>query len=237
MFASSSFVSRSLRFSARVGCAVALWAGLLMAAPASGQQPAAASGPQPPAASAQQPPAAPGQKAPAGEKQSDLRNVMQLLAQVDSSEARFTEEKHVPALTRPLMLSGRLSYVRGGRVARTVFAPHEERLVVQGDLLTVESPARGTQTVSLRNYPAAWAFVEGFRATLGGDLPALERFYRPTFSGTVAAWSLELVPREEQMARYVESITFRGSRSTISTIQIAEAGGGRSLMKITPDSP
>ena len=135
------------------------------------------------------------------------------------------------------MLSGRLSYVRGGRVARSVFAPHEERLIVEGDTLTVESPARGTQTLSLRNYPAAWAFVEGFRATLAGDLPTLERYYRTTFGGNLASWSLELVPREEQMARYVESMTFRGSRGTLTAIQIAEAGGGRSLMKITPDVP
>jgi len=179
------------------------------------------------------PAAAPAQPAPKPE----LLALMQMLAQVSGSEARFTEEKHNAVLTRPLLLSGRLSYVRGGRVVRTVFAPNEERMIVEGDTLTVENPARGTQTLSLRNYPAAWAFVEGFRATLAGDLPTLERFYRTDLSGTLASWSLQLVPREEEMARYVESITFRGSRSTITAIQVAESGGGRSLMKITPDAP
>jgi len=169
--------------------------------------------------------------------QPELRAVMELLARVSSSEARFTEEKHLAALARPLLLSGRLSYARGGRVARTVFAPHEERLLVEGDTLTVESAGRGTQTLSLRNYPAAWAFVEGFRATLAGDLPTLQRYYRTAFRGDSVSWSLELLPREEQMARYVESITFRGSRGAITGIAIAETGGNRSLMKITPDVP
>ena len=179
------------------------------------------------------PAAAPAQPAP----QPELLTLMQMLAQVTASEARFTEEKHNAVLARPLLLSGRLSYVRGGRVVRTVFAPNEERLIVEGDTLTVENTARGTQTLSLRNYPAAWAFVEGFRATLAGDLPTLERFYRTDFSGNLSSWSLQLVLREEEMARYVESITFRGRRSTITAIQVAESGGGRSLMKITPDSP
>jgi outer membrane lipoprotein-sorting protein len=168
----------------------------------------------------------------------ELVRVMQLLAQVKSSDARFVEQKNIASLTRPLTLSGRLSYVRGGRVERTVQAPYEERLVVDGDTLVVENISRGEiLTVALRSHPGAWAFVEGLRATLGGDLATLERYYRTSFSGNVDAWTLELVPRDEQMARQVQSMRFRGRRAAITAIQVDEAGGNRSLMTITPEAP
>lgn len=168
----------------------------------------------------------------------ELVKVMQLLAQVKSSEARFVEQKSIASLTRPLTLSGRLSYVRGGRVERYVQAPYEERLVVDGDTLVVENISRGEiLTVALRSHPGAWAFVEGLRATLGGDLATLERYYRTGFSGNVDAWTLELVPRDEQMARQVQSMRFRGRRAAITAIQVDEAGGNRSLMTITREVP
>jgi len=164
--------------------------------------------------------------------------VMQLLAQVKSSEARFVEQKNIASLTRPLTLSGRLSYVRGGRVERYVQAPYEERLVVDGDTLVVENISRGEiLTVALSSHPGAWAFVEGLRATLGGDLGTLERYYRLSFSGNVDAWTLELIPRDEQMARQVQSIRLRGRRAVITAIQVDEPGGNRSLMTITPAAP
>jgi outer membrane lipoprotein-sorting protein len=169
---------------------------------------------------------------------SEFVKVMQLLAQVKKSDAHFVERKDIASLTKPLMLSGRLSYVRGGRVERYVQAPYEERLVVDGDTLVVENISRGEiLTVALRSHPGAWAFVEGLRATLGGDLATLERYYRPKFSGNVDAWTLELVPRDEQMARQVQSIRFRGRRAAITAIQVDEAGGDRSLMTITPEVP
>ena len=167
-----------------------------------------------------------------------LGQVMRLLSAVQASNVRFSETKTMSALSEPLVLSGKLSYARGGRIEKDVETPFRERTVIEGDTMTVESPARGeSRRYSLRASPAAWAFAEGLRATLGGDLAALERYYRVSFSGGVDDWRLELAPRDEEMARYVRSIEFRGRRAAITQIGVNEAGGNATLMAIRPDGP
>lgn len=167
-----------------------------------------------------------------------LEQVMRLLSEVKASTVRFSETKKMTALSEPLVLSGRLSYVRGGRIEKEVASPYRERTTIEGDTMTVESPARGeSRSYSLRASPAAWAFAAGLRATLGGDLAALVSYYRVSFSGGVDDWRLELVPRDEEMARYVRSIEFRGRRADITQIGVNEAGGNATLMAIRPDGP
>ena len=171
-------------------------------------------------------------------QESGLTKVMQLLAAVKTSSVRFTETKHMAALSEPLTLSGRLSYVRGGPVEKDVDAPYEERITVDGETLVIASPARGeSRSYALGGAPAAWAFVEGLRATLGGDLATLERYYRVSFGGSVEDWTLTLAPRDEEMARYIESIVFSGRRADITTIRISETGGNTTLTTIRPGAP
>jgi outer membrane lipoprotein-sorting protein len=170
-------------------------------------------------------------------QETELVKVMRLLSQVKSSTVRFTETKRMAALSAPLTLSGRLRYERGRVLERDVDAPYEERMIVEGQSVVVASPARGRiRSYALRGNPAAWAFVEGLRATLGGDLDTLEHYYRVSFRGAAGAWKLELVPLDEEMARRVESIVFRGSRADIASILVREAGGDSSLMTIRPDA-
>jgi len=174
----------------------------------------------------------------ASAQQSGLAQVMRLLSAVQASSVRFSETKRMAALSEPLVLSGRLSYLRGGRIEKDVEAPYLERTVIDGDTMLVESPARGeSRSYSLRASPAAWAFAEGLRATLGGDLALLERYYRITFGGSVEHWTLELAPRDEEMARYLRSIEFHGSGAQITQIGVNEAGGNTTVMTLRPDGP
>ncbi len=167
-----------------------------------------------------------------------LAQVMRLLSAVQASTVRFSETKRMAALSEPLALSGKLSYLRGGRIEKDVATPYRERIVIDGDSMRIESPARGeSRSYSLRASPAAWAFAEGLRATLGGDLAALERYYRTSFSGGVEDWTLELAPRDDEMARYVRSIEFHGRRADIVQISVKEAGGNTTVMALRPDGP
>jgi hypothetical protein len=161
---------------------------------------------------------------------------MQQLSAVKASTVRFTEVRRVAELTKPLELSGRLSYVRGGRIEKDIESPYRERTSIDGDTMVV-SPARGEpRRYALRGHPAAWAFIEGLRATLGGDLATLERYYRVSFSGGVDDWTLELAPRDEDAARYVKSIAFGGRGANVTSIRVSEAGGNSSVMTLRPDS-
>jgi hypothetical protein len=161
-----------------------------------------------------------------------LVQLMQGMAGVQSSSAIFTETKYVSALTAPLSLSGRLFYLRPGRVEKHVLAPYDEHLIAEDERLTLKKNGQSHNFV-LQSNPVAWAFVESIRATLSGDLLLLQRFYRTRLEGDRSAWQLILEPLDGQMLSYVQSIRISGHGNQIDRIETLEAGGDRSVMNIT----
>lgn len=166
----------------------------------------------------------------------DLAALMQEMAQVASSRARFVETRHIALLTQPLELKGSLTYERPHRLAKHVQSPVDELLSVDGDALTVLNRTKGEQRVlSLREQPAAGALVSSVRATLAGDVAELERHYRAELSGTRAVWRLRLVPRNSQVRRHVQEIVLSGAHARVERIESLETSGDRSIMTIMHD--
>jgi outer membrane lipoprotein-sorting protein len=164
--------------------------------------------------------------------------LMRALAEVKSSQARFVERKHIGILSAPLEHSGVLLYVAPDRLEKHTQAPGRENLLLERDRLTIESPERNQRrTVSLQDYPVVWAFVEGIRSTLAGDLPTLARFYEVRLEGAERRWRLVLQPRDPQMVEVVREIRLSGSQNRIDAIEIIETNGDRSVMTITRDKP
>ena len=167
-----------------------------------------------------------------------IGRLMQQLSEVEHSQARFVERKYLKVLTAPLELSGTLTYTRPGRLEKRTLKPKPETLTVADDKLTLENPARNERRVlKLQDYPVLWGFVESIRATLGGDIKALERFYRVELEGGPAKWQLYLAPRDRKMNEVISLIRIDGSQARIGTIEVQEAHGDRSVMKIVEDLP
>jgi outer membrane lipoprotein-sorting protein len=165
-----------------------------------------------------------------------LDQLMQGLARVQSSKARFVERKHLRILNAPLELSGTLVYTAPGHLEKHTLAPKPESLILDGDTLVVEDKTRNRRrTLTLTQYPVVWALVESIRSTLAGDLKTLNRFYRVSLEGNEQQWRLTLEPREIPMQRLLSYIRITGSRSALRQIDVVEAEGDRSLMTITDE--
>lgn len=165
----------------------------------------------------------------------DLAQLMKERGQVSYTHARFTEEKHSNLLATPLILSGTLRYDAPSRVEKHTESPFEERFVVDADTLLIERHKKRPRTLLLHDRPLLWAFVEGFRATLSGDLETLQMFYQARLHGDRDRWRLVLVPRHKAMSKRVESIHIEGKQAQITQIEIREVGGDSSRMRIHPD--
>ena len=165
----------------------------------------------------------------------DLQRLMNDLAQVKQAKANFVERKHIKILTAPLELSGTLIYSAPDRLEKHTLTPKAERIVVERDRLTIEAK-RQRRTLALASYPVLWAFVESIRATLAGDLQALNRFYSVSLQGSAENWSLTLVPREQKMRSMVSSIRIAGMQIHVGSIEIQEADGDYSIMTVTEDA-
>lgn len=167
-----------------------------------------------------------------------VEQLMRDLAQVKSARARFVERKHVTLLNAPLESSGTLVYTAPGRLEKHTLAPRPESLVLERDRLTLENKALNQhRTIVLQDQPVIWAFVEGIRSTLAGDLATLSRFYQVTLDGSERQWRLTLKPIEQDMRNVVSEIRIGGSRNRVNTIEIIETQGDRSVMTITGDAP
>ena len=188
---------------AGMGCVVAIGALLLSSAAALGQQ-------------------APG---------NDLGELMRQLAGRRHGEVSFVEQHFLKLLKHPAESYGELTYDAPDRLEKRTIEPKAETLTLAGDVLTVVRGGR-TRTLDLKAYPTLVPFIESIRATLAGDLPSLERLFTVDFAGTMAHWRLTLAPRDAQVAKAVSRVTIEGTNDMLTTLEIVETDGDRSLMTL-----
>jgi outer membrane lipoprotein-sorting protein len=159
--------------------------------------------------------------------------LMRALASRDHARAEFNEARYMRLLSRPVTLRGTLSYRAPDWLEKHTVSPSEEVLRVEGDRLSVDLPARRIhRQFQLQELPAVWGFVESIRATLRGDRGALERFYRVELEGEVRRWVLTLHPIDAKMADVITYVRLTGAGGRLSSVEIVEARGDRSVMKI-----
>ena len=160
--------------------------------------------------------------------------LLQLLAARRHGHVTFTEMQHLAMLDRPLQSSGELLYEAPDRLEKRTLKPKAQTLILEHGVLTARRGQR-THVMELRDYPQVVPFVESIRATLAGDRAALERFFRVQFDGTLAAWTLLLVPVDATLAGAVKDIRIEGERDAVRTVEIRQSDGDRSLLSIGPE--
>jgi Outer membrane lipoprotein carrier protein LolA-like len=166
----------------------------------------------------------------------DLDALMRLLAMRQHGHVQFVEQQFLSVLDHPLESSGEMSYDAPDRLEKRTLKPKAQTLVLEHGVLTARRGHR-TYVMELRDYPQVVPFVESIRATLAGDRAALERFFRVQFDGTLAHWTLLLVPVDATLAGAVKDIRIEGERDAIRTVQIRHSDGDRSLLSIGPEVP
>jgi len=168
----------------------------------------------------------------------NVARLMQELAKVKTSKARFVERRYVGILTAPLESSGTLLYVAPDRLEKRTLSPRVESVLLEGEQLTLESgqPKR-RRSIRLEDYPAVGVFVESIRSTLAGDQAALKRLFEIALEGDERRWRMVLRPTDRNMQELLSEIRIGGSRGTIDSIEFLEPNGDRSTMTITRDPP
>jgi hypothetical protein len=161
----------------------------------------------------------------------DLGQLMRLLAARRHGQVDFVEQHFLAVLRRPVESFGVMTYDAPRRLEKRTVEPRPERLVLDGDELTIERKGHA-HVLQLAAYPSMLPFIESLRATLAGDLPALERAFTVDFAGNLERWTLTLAPRDPKVSSMVTRVRIDGSRDDLSQVEILEANGDRSLMTL-----
>lgn len=161
-----------------------------------------------------------------------LDRLMSTLAQHKSGHANFVETRYLSIAAKPIESSGQLAFAAPDHLEKLTVSPKPERLVVDGDKLTVARDER-KYTVSLTHYPELEAFIESIRATLAGNRYALEQIYKVSVDGRGDDWTLTLTPLDSRMLKAVRTITLDGTRDRLRTVVIEQPGGDHSVMRLS----
>jgi hypothetical protein len=180
-----------------------------------------------PATAAAGPPAA----AAPGASHDDVDDLMRLLAARRHGEVSFVEQDFLAILQHPRESSGELVYDAPDHLEQRTLEPLPQTLVLDGDRMTMRRGER-TRQVDLRRFPQVAPLVTALRAMLAGDRAALERAFRIDYSGTLAHWSLVLVPQDPQVARNVVRVDIDGMNEDLRHVEIRQPDGDRSRMTL-----
>jgi hypothetical protein len=161
----------------------------------------------------------------------DLDRLMALLAERTQSHVSFVERNYLALLDRPVQTSGELFYERPDRLEKRTLAPRPASLILDKDNLTIES-GRRKRRLALHDYPQIAPFIESVRATLAGDRDSLEQAFQLSFDGSLAHWTLALVPRDKKLQSLVREIQIEGARDELQIVTILQADGDHSIMTI-----
>jgi Outer membrane lipoprotein carrier protein LolA-like len=165
----------------------------------------------------------------------DLDEIMGLLAMRQHGRVEFIEQQFLAVLKHPIESSGELRYDAPARLEKRTLKPRVETLVLDGGVLTIER-ARSRRVMDLHSYPQVQPFVESIRATLAGDRAALERLFRLELTGSVARWTLTLIPLESKVKQSVAQVRIDGMRDQLLKVEIRQTDGDRSLMTLRPST-
>ena len=165
-----------------------------------------------------------------------LGELMAAFAQMPGLEATFEEEKHIGLLAAPLRSSGRLYFMRPGRLARFVDAPRPSQVLITPEMVHF-SDATGSQMIALTGRPELSALVESMVWLLSGDAASLNGAYAPAMTGTTEAWTLTLTPREEPLSHLIAEMTVMGSGYAVQEIRVVETTGDETRTRILDADP
>ena len=166
---------------------------------------------------------------------SELDEVMTLLAMPQHGRVEFIEQQFLAVLNHPIESSGELRYDAPDRLEKHTLKPRTETLVLAGGVLTVQR-AHSRRVIDLHAYPQVQPFIESIRATLAGDRSALQRLFHLEFAGSVARWTLTLVPLESRVKQSVTQVRIDGMRDQLLKVEIRQPDGDRSLMTLRPSA-
>ncbi|MGI4846899.1 MAG: LolA-related protein [Janthinobacterium lividum] len=163
----------------------------------------------------------------------NMDQLMAALAKNTHSRATFVETKTMAMLERPVESSGELMYSAPDQLVKRTIKPVAETMSASGDTLRLE---RGSlrHTLRMADYPELAGFIASIRGTLAGDRRALEQSFTMTIEGPADHWLLTLKPIQARLGRNVHLIRIEGVRENVSSIEIIQSDGDRTIMAITP---
>jgi len=146
---------------------------------------------------------------------------------------KFSEEKRVALLARPLRSTGTIHFERTRGIARTTLTPRLQHVVLTATSLRIRKDQR-TEEIPLDKSKDLKAFALIFPTLLRGNRTELERAFEIGLYGSDSGWwALAFTPKTESLRGLVRSVVLFGRKSEVVSIQVTEVSGDLTDTRLT----
>lgn len=145
----------------------------------------------------------------------------------DRLMCKFSEDKRVALLARPLKSTGMIYFDRAKGVVRQASTPKAGEVVVTKDAVRIRD-GRRVETIPLAKSRELRAFATVFPTVLRGDRAELESSFEIGLFGSERGWwALAFTPRSEALRAMITRVLVFGHGTDIVSLQVSEASGDR----------
>ena len=144
---------------------------------------------------------------------------------LDRLACKFSEQKHIALLARPLRSTGTIYFARDKGIARTTFTPRPEQVVLTKASLRIRKDGR-TEEIPLDKSKDLKAFALIFPTLLRGDRAEIaEAFEIGLYGSDRAWWALAFTPKSDSLRALVRRVVVFGRQGEIVSLEVAEVSG------------
>ena len=163
-----------------------------------------------------------------------LSDLLSLRAKIQEDSAAFTQERRIHYVRNPLLSSGYLRFVAPDHLEMIVSNPEAESFLYDDGMLSFNKAGEEhTDQVSVDSNLLLSAMFSGLIGTLSGNEDELKRVFFVKFEAGGCNWRMSLIPKSKRVLEKVQEIELRGMEQHIDEIEIWQANGDHSLLRIT----
>jgi len=152
---------------------------------------------------------------------------------LDRMSCKFSEEKHIALLAKPLTSNGVIYYDHDKGIARTTLAPKKQQVVLTKTALLIKSD-KHTEEIPLDKTKDLKAFAMIFPSLLRGDRGELEKAFDIGLYGSDTDWwALTFAPKADTLKKLVRKVVVVGRKGDVVSLQIVEASGDTTDTRLT----
>jgi outer membrane lipoprotein-sorting protein len=152
---------------------------------------------------------------------------------LDRMSCKFSEEKHIALLARPLKSTGTIFFDRDKGIARATLTPKPQQVVLTRTSLKIKKDDK-TEEIPLDKSKDLKAFALIFPTLLRGERAELEKtFDMGLYGGDSDWWALAFTPKTDSLKKLVKRVVVFGRKDQVFSLQIAEASGDTTDTRLT----
>jgi len=166
-----------------------------------------------------------------GEQKTALSDISAQIVRGDMLCNDFEQEKHLQALARPLLSSGKLVFVAGQGVLWQVQTPYPARILVRRDELIRWDEDGNAHKSSYGKAPIFRALSSIFLAMFRGNFEGLQDTFDLSATQAEGIWRLTLTPKDEILAAVISNVRVAGG-PYVEEISIFEPRGDQTSIRL-----